>query len=41
MSDDRLERALREMRQEPVDDGTLEAARARVWDQVSGAAGGA
>jgi hypothetical protein len=34
-----LERALQEMRQEDVDAGTLEAARARVWDEVTNAAG--
>ena len=39
MSEDRLERALQEMRQEAVDAGTLEAARARVWDEVTNAAG--
>ena len=39
MSEDRLERALREMRQEAVDAPTLEAARASVWDAVSGGAG--
>jgi hypothetical protein len=39
MSEDRLERALDEMRQEDVDAGTLEAARARVWDGVTSAAG--
>ena len=38
MSEDRLERALQEMRQEPVDDTTLDAARARVWDEVTSAA---
>ena len=38
MSEDRLERALREMRQEPVDDATLDAARARVWAEVTSAA---
>ena len=32
MSEDRLERALQEMREEDVDAGTLEAARARVWE---------
>jgi hypothetical protein len=35
MSQDRLERALQEMKMEDVDPGTLEAARARVWDNVS------
>jgi hypothetical protein len=41
MSEDRLEKALQEMRQEDVDAGTLEAARTRVWDEVAsaGAAG--
>ncbi len=39
MSEDRLEQALREMRQEAVDDPTLETARASVWDAVSGGAG--
>ena len=39
MSEDRLEKALQEMRQEDVDAGTLEAARARVWDEVTNAAG--
>ena len=39
MSEDRLERALREMKQEDLDAGTLEAARARVWNNVSGTAG--
>jgi hypothetical protein len=38
MSEDRLERALQEMRQEPVDAATLDAARARVWDTVTNAA---
>jgi hypothetical protein len=37
MSEDRLERALQEMRQEPVEAATLEAARARVWGKVSNA----
>lgn len=37
MSEDRLERALQEMRQEAVDAGTLNAARARVWDKVTNA----
>ena len=32
MSEDRLERALREMRSESAADKTLDAARARVWD---------
>jgi hypothetical protein len=39
MSEDRLEIALQEMRQEDVDAGTLEAARVRVWDVVANAAG--
>jgi ferric-dicitrate binding protein FerR (iron transport regulator) len=39
MSEDRLERALQEMKQEDVDAGTLEAARARVWENVSNAGG--
>ena len=39
MSEDRLEKALQEMKQEDVDAGTLEAARARVWDEVTNAAG--
>ena len=39
MSDDRLEKALQEMRQEDVDAATLDAARARVWNKVAGAAG--
>jgi hypothetical protein len=37
MSEDRLERALQEMTDENVDAGTLETARARVWDQVTNA----
>jgi len=37
MSEDRLDRALDEMRRETVDAGTLDAARARVWDKVTGA----
>jgi hypothetical protein len=37
MSEDRLERALQEMREEDVDAGTLEAARARVWETVTNA----
>jgi len=40
MSEDRLERALQEMKQEDVDAGTLEAARARVWEKVANAGGG-
>ncbi len=39
MSEDRLERALGEMRQEAVTDSTLDAARARVWNEVAGVAG--
>jgi hypothetical protein len=39
MSDDRLERALEQMRQEDVDAGTLEGARARVWEKLSDAGG--
>jgi hypothetical protein len=39
MSEDRLERALQEMKQEDVDAGTLEAARARVRDAVTNAGG--
>ena len=38
MSDDRLERALQELREEAVDAGTLDAARRRVWDSVTNAA---
>jgi FecR protein/Putative zinc-finger len=37
MSEDRLERALQEMKEEDVDAGTLEAARARVWENVTNA----
>ena len=37
MSEDRLERALEQMRDEPVDAGTLAAARGRVWDTLTGA----
>ena len=37
MSEDRLERALQEMKVEDVDSGTLEAARARVWEKVTNA----
>lgn len=36
MSDDRLDNALRDMREEPLDPAALEAARARVWDAISG-----
>ncbi len=35
MSEDRLERALQEMKNEDVGAGTLEAARARVWQQMT------
>jgi ferric-dicitrate binding protein FerR (iron transport regulator) len=35
MSEDRLEKALLEMKKEDVDVGTLEAARARVWENVT------
>jgi FecR-like protein/putative zinc finger protein len=35
MSDNRLEQALQEMKDEVVDAGTLEAARARVWENMS------
>src|SRR5687768_7705493 len=37
MSEDRLDRALQEMNDEDVDSGTLEAARARVWETMSNA----
>jgi FecR protein/Putative zinc-finger len=37
MSEDRLERALQEMREEDVDSGTLEGARSRVWESVTSA----
>ncbi len=40
MSEDRLEKALEEMKQEDVDAGTLEGARVRVWEKVSSAGGG-
>jgi ferric-dicitrate binding protein FerR (iron transport regulator) len=36
MPEDRLERALQEMKEEHVDVGTLEAARARVWGTMTG-----
>ncbi len=39
MSEDRLERALREMREEDVDAATLEAARVRVRESLMGAGG--
>lgn len=35
MSEDRLDRALQEMNEEDVDAGTLEAARARVWGNLT------
>jgi hypothetical protein len=35
MSEDRLERALQEMKEEDVDAGAIEAARARVWEKVT------
>ena len=37
MSEDRLERALQEMKVEDVDSGTLEAARVRVWEKATNA----
>ncbi|MGB2713482.1 MAG: FecR domain-containing protein [Vicinamibacterales bacterium] len=37
MSEERLERALQQMKEEGVDGGTLEAARARVWQNVTSA----
>ena len=37
MSDERLEEALREMKQEDVDAATIESARARVWAKVADA----
>ena len=37
MSEDRLERALHEMNEEDIDAGTLEAARARVWEGMTNA----
>jgi hypothetical protein len=37
MSEDRLERAVEEMKAEDMDAGTLEAARARVWERVANA----
>ena len=39
MSEDRLDRALQEMRDETVDAAALERARARVWDELTSAAG--
>jgi len=41
MSEDRLERALQEMREEAVDAGTLDVARARVWHKLTNAAAAA
>ena len=35
MSEDRLERALQDMRDEGVDTGRLEGARARVWETLT------
>ena len=37
MSEDRLERALQDMKEEDVDSGTLETARARVWEKMTNA----
>src|SRR6266542_258976 len=37
MSEDRLERALQAMKEEDADSGTLESARARVWEKVTNA----
>ena len=37
MSEDRLERALQEMKAEDVDSGTLDAARVRVWQKIDDA----
>ena len=39
MSEDRLEKALHAMKEEPVDAATLEAARTRVLNNLMGAAG--
>src|SRR5687768_9218858 len=39
MSRDHLERALQEMKEEEVDAGTLETARARVWGSMTNAVG--
>jgi hypothetical protein len=39
MSEDRLERALQAMKEEDVDAGTLEGARARIWEKVTNAGG--
>src|SRR6478609_8578636 len=41
MSEDHLERALQEMRDEPVDSATLDGARARVWEHVTNSGNGA
>src|SRR3954467_11581518 len=38
MSEDRLDQALREMKDENVDAATLEVARARVWGNMANAA---
>lgn len=38
MSEDRLDKALQEMQQESIDAAALDAARARVWNKVTGAA---
>jgi hypothetical protein len=38
MSEDRLEKALEEMRRESVDGTIVEAARARVWARMAGVA---
>src|SRR5262245_56176826 len=35
MSEDRLERAVQEMKEEPLNAGMLEAARARVWEAMA------
>jgi hypothetical protein len=37
MSDDRLERALQEMKEEAIEGATIEAARARVWAKMTNA----
>lgn len=39
MSDDQLERGLQQMRDESADEATIDAASARAWDAVTGAAG--
>jgi len=39
MSEDRLDDALREMKDETVDTATVEAAKARVWEQIATAPG--